>query len=175
MALPPGVTFTDEALDYTRCIQACLTTYDQEVDIQRMLCIVLNMLHSRTASDVRSGAEAGNPKDILELGIRLCKGCGVPAKDVEEAINQWRRLTDPAHAERLSSPPSRRIVAQAYSCIAYAYNEKSCLPNRTLQIDDLKRAAEAADASVGLGFISPTALFIAQFLTTRLLESPVMA
>ncbi|TFY69197.1 hypothetical protein EVJ58_g559 [Rhodofomes roseus] len=79
MGFPSGTTITAEFTGYAGFVGGCLRTYDQEVQPKDMIMTALNRVHSRSASDVRSGAESGNPEDILEWGIRLYKGYVGPA------------------------------------------------------------------------------------------------
>ena len=55
---------------------------------------------------------------------------------------------------------SRPLKAKALSCLASSYFEQSFLPDETLQIDDLYRAAHLANGSASLGFVSPVVLAI---------------
>jgi hypothetical protein len=68
-------------------------------------------------------------------------------------------MSDPTHPNFVRSV-SRPLKAKALSCLASSYFEKSFLPDETLQIDDLYRAAFLANGSASLGFVSPVVLAI---------------
>jgi hypothetical protein len=80
-------------------------------------------------------------------------------QDRDTALDWWRRISDPTHPNFLRSV-SRPSKAKALSCLASYYFEKNFLPNETLQIDELHRAALLADGSASLGFVSPVVLAI---------------
>jgi hypothetical protein len=85
-------------------------------------------------------------------------GCG-SAKDQSGALEWWERIANPTHSAHPSVP--RPIQAKALSCLAHAYEERSNLPDSTLQIDDLYRAGRLADACASLGLVTPSVLWIA--------------
>ena len=90
---------------------------------------------------------------------RMYTGCRA-SQDKDGALDWWRRISDPTNPNFVDSV-SRPLKAKALSCLANAYFEKSFLPNDTLQVDDLYRAAQLANASASLGLVSPIVLTIA--------------
>ena len=90
---------------------------------------------------------------------RMHTGCGA-SQDKDAALDWWRRISDPTNPNFVRSA-SRLLKARALSCLSSAYFDKSFLPDETLQIDDLYRAAQLANASASLGLVSPVVLAIA--------------
>lgn len=74
-----------------------------------------------------------------------------------------RPKADPLYP-RLSHTPSWRIIATAYSLQANVYRERAFAEKDSLQIDDVLRAARAANASTALGFITSAVLVLAKFI-----------
>jgi hypothetical protein len=91
-------------------------------------------------------------------------GCGA-TKDEDGALDWWKKITDPTHPEYVSSA-SRPMRTKALSCMANAYLERSNIDKETLQIDDLYRAGELADACASYGLITPIVLFIGTRIET---------
>ena len=85
-------------------------------------------------------------------------GCGA-SQDRDGALDWWHRISDPTHPNFMMSA-SRSLKAKALSCLASVYFDKSYLPDQTLQIDDLYRAARLANGSASFGLISPVVLAI---------------
>jgi len=83
-------------------------------------------------------------------------GCGASQ---DGALVWWHRILDPTHPNFVMSAP-RSIKAKSLSCLASAYYDKRCLPDKTLRIDDLHRAALLANGSASLGLVSPIVLAV---------------
>lgn len=128
---------------------------------------------ARTAYAVWLAACSGDADSCLELGmrsvsfapcnlllikIRMYAGCGA-SQDRDAALDWWRRISDPTYPSFIKSS-SRPLKARALACLANAYYEKCCLPNQTLQIDDLYRAAQLANAAASWGLTSPIVLSV---------------
>ncbi|KAF9654423.1 hypothetical protein BDM02DRAFT_3106814 [Thelephora ganbajun] len=94
-----------------------------------------------------------DPQSILELGTREWTGYGSPQiKDL--ALARWIPLTFNG------SNVSRRIRAQAHSCLALGWYNKATEDPECLNVDAFYRAGSNANEAVSLGLISRTALMV---------------
>ncbi|TFY58678.1 hypothetical protein EVJ58_g6263 [Rhodofomes roseus] len=160
----PDKPLLDYVKFWRRC---CFNCYEREKDVRTSI----EQAHARddpqTLSLVRAGAEAGDPIDILEWGMRLYNGFRVE-KDRDAALKQWMRITDASTRATLSSPPHRRVLSAAYACISSYYSTKCHLPQHTLQIDDLRRAAEAVNECAKLQMIPAALVELANYIDDEL-------
>jgi hypothetical protein len=89
---------------------------------------------------------------------RMYTGCGA-SQDKDGALDWWRRISDPTHPSYIRAT-SRPLIARALSCLSSAYFDKSDLPDGTLQVDDLYRSAQLANAAASWGLVSPAVLAV---------------
>ncbi|KAH9929825.1 uncharacterized protein B0H18DRAFT_1117352 [Fomitopsis serialis] len=165
---PHAFRLTQKFREYVLFMQKCLMPYDKESamsDNDQMLGLVMasGRMCPKGEIEIRSEAGKGSPEDILELGVRCYTGQGGPPKNPKVGLEQWLYLIDPERGLKLATPPNRRILSQAHSCIAWYYIEK-VHSKRTLNMDDLTRAAEAADAAASLGYFTPAVISVAEYV-----------
>ncbi|KAH9929821.1 uncharacterized protein B0H18DRAFT_1117350 [Fomitopsis serialis] len=162
---PPGFCLTDELSDYVQLLQGCCRSYADDIEFDKLFGEAFTKLNSRGINEVSLGVLAGRAEDMIEWGMRLCTGSGGAQKDIPMALALWQHITSPSTLyPPLSQPPSRRILATAYSLQAKVYKDRAHIDVETLQIGDMHRAAVAADAAAAQGLVTPIVLFIAQFV-----------
>ncbi|KAH9828683.1 uncharacterized protein C8Q71DRAFT_912205 [Rhodofomes roseus] len=159
--LSPDFQLTDELTDYVQLLQGCCRSYGDDVDFNDLFKEAFARLRSRNIRELSVGALAGRMEDMIELGMRLYTGCGGVVKDIPEALTTWQHITSPSSPP--SQPPPRRILAIAYALQAKVYKDRAHVDKETIQIDDLRRAAIAADAAAAQGLVTPIVLNIAQY------------
>lgn len=174
---------------YVQLVQGCTRSYADDIsNMPKLMSDAWTRFNTRSIGHISLGVYClGIPEDMIEWGMRKIRplyqritnfwsltvlpgfytGAGGAHKDVEIALALWEHITNPKEDPlypRLSHTPSRRILATAYSLQANVYRERAFAEKESLQIDDLLRAARAANASAALGFITPIVLVLASFI-----------
>ncbi|TFY69198.1 hypothetical protein EVJ58_g558 [Rhodofomes roseus] len=165
---PHAFRLTQKFREYALFMQKCLIPYDKEcimsdddeMSTAMALVVASGRMCPKGELEIRSEAAKGSPEDILELGIRQ----GGPPQNPRVGLEQWLYLIDVERGGRLATPPNRRILSQAHSCIAWYYIEKVHRNSRKPKMGDLTRAAEAANAAAHLGYFTPAVIATAEYI-----------
>ncbi|EPT03375.1 hypothetical protein FOMPIDRAFT_113800 [Fomitopsis schrenkii] len=142
-----GFCLSEELMAYVQLWKTCTRSYADNINMPKLMADAWANFNTRSIGHI-------------SLGVYCL---GIPEDKIEWGMPYNRPKADPLYP-RLSHTPSWRIIATAYSLQANVYRERAFAEKDSLQIDDVLRAARAANASTALGFITSAVLVLAKFI-----------